>query len=274
MKKWILTGLLFTAAVAFAQRGTAGGDKGGGDFRNLHQNTFQAGEYIEYRVHYGSVTAGVAKLWVKDKTEQVSGRECYHVIGQGISSKGFSMFFRVNDRYETYIDKESLMSWKFKRKIEEGGFRSYTEVDFDQKKHKAYERKDKRKEIVEYDVPPYIQDVMSAFYYARTQDYSGAQPGDTTRFQNFIDRKVFDLDVLYLGTEVIEVGGNKYRTVKLKPLVREGGIFRHQGDMYLWISDDQNRLPLRVEAGLVIGSVQVDFKKAENLLHPMTCRVR
>jgi Protein of unknown function (DUF3108) len=264
--------LLFSTLAFVALTGFTEGGPGG--FRKVVNDAFQPGELLEYRVHYGSVTAGTAKLEVKKDPVMVKGRPCYHMVGQGISSKSFSLFFKVNDRYETFMDQESLMSWKFKRRIEEGSFHHYAEVEFDQEKHKAFERTAGQNHTVTYDVPAYIQDVVSAFYFARTQDYTHAKPGDLTRFQNFIDHKVHDLDVAFLGREVIDVGGIKYRTVKLKPLVREGGIFQHEGDLYLWISDDANRIPVRVESGLVIGSVQVDLAKASNLRHPMTARVR
>lgn len=253
---------------------TGMGNVQNGPSRKAKNNAFQAGETIEYRVHYGAVTAGLAKLEIKKDPVQINGRNCFHMVGQGVSSRGFSVFFKVNDRYETFVDMETLAPLKFKRKIEEGSFKVYTEVDFDQTAHKAYERRSTIKHTETYDVPPYIQDVMSAFYYARTQDYTQSKQGDRTHFQNYIDKKVHDLDVEFLGREVIEVEGIKYRTVKLKPLVQEGGIFTHKGDMFLWISDDENRIPIRVESGLVIGSVQVDLIKANNLLHPMTSRVR
>ncbi|HHG83803.1 MAG TPA: DUF3108 domain-containing protein [Bacteroidetes bacterium] len=245
-----------------------------GGSRDVKNDAFQAGEYLEYRVHYGSVTAGTAKMQVREKTEMINGRPCYHVVTQRVSSKTFSLFFRVNDRYETYIDQETLVPYKFKRKIQEGSFKHYSEVEFDQKAHKAYERKSGVDHIETYDVPPNIQDVVSAFYFARTMNYDNAKAGDITTFQNFIDRKVHDLDVKFIGREVIEVGGMKYKTVKLEPLVKEGGIFQHEGSLLLWISDDKNRIPVRVESGLVIGSIQVDLKKAKNLKHPFTARVR
>lgn len=277
-KKLILLGFLLVGmtGVGFANGpdGLKGNSEPTGIDKTKGNQAFGLGEYLEYRVHYGAVTAGIAKLFVEKNAVQVEGRDCYHMIGQGISSKAFSVFFRVNDRYETYVDMESLAPWKFKRRIEEGSFKAYTEVKFDQPNMKAYERRSGHDGIASYDVPIGIQDVMSAFYFARTKDYSQAKPGDITHFKNFIDRSVHDLDVEFVGREVIEVGGIKYKTVKLKPLVQEGGIFQHEGDMYLWISDDENRIPVRVEAGLVIGSVQVDLKKAKGLANPMTSRVR
>lgn len=273
MKTKFFFPLTLFAAVALVT--LTGFTQGGPEtFRKVNNGAFQRGELLEYRVHYGAVTAGTAKLEVKKDPVMMHGRPCYHMVGQGISSKSFGLFFRVNDRYETYVDEESLMPWKFKRRIEEGDFKHYSEVEFDQVKNKAYERRSSVSHITTYDVPAYIQDVMSAFYYARTMDYTDAKEGQRYHFQNFIDKKVHDLDVQFLAREVIEVGGIKYRTVKLKPLVREGGIFQHEGDLYLWISDDANRIPVRVESGLVIGSVQVDLDKASNLRHPLTSRVR
>lgn len=242
--------------------------------RKVTNNAFQPGEVVEYRIHYGAVNAGVARLEVKPQMVVVNGRPCFHMVGVGISSKAFSMFFKVNDRYETFVDAEGLVPARFKRRIEEGNTKHYIEVEFDQIKHQASERSTTVPGPVLHDVPANVQDVMSAFYFARTQDYTRAKPGDVTHMQNFIDHKVHDLDVQFIGREVIEVGGIKYKTVKLKPLLMEGGIFTHQGEMYLWISDDENRIPIRVESGLVIGSVQVDYVKASNLKHPMTSRVR
>lgn len=265
------TGPAFLGLTGFSQ---AGNDPTKKVAKRVVNNSFQGGEILQFRVHYGAVTAGIAKMEVKKNPVKVNGRDCFHIVGQGVSSRSFSLFFRVNDRYETYIDQEYLIPYKFKRRIEEGSFKHYTEVEFDQDQHKAFERNSGVSHTSTYEVPPMIQDVMSAFYFARTQDFTNAKPGDITTFQNFIDRKVHDLDVEFVGREVIEVGGLKYRTVKLKPLVQEGGIFQHEGDLVLWITDDENRIPVRVESGLVIGSVQVDLKKAENLRHPMTSRVR
>lgn len=242
--------------------------------RKMVNKAFQQGEVVEYRIHYGAVSAGTARLEVKPQLVDVNGRKCFHMVGTGVSSKTFSLFFKVNDRYETFVDVESLAPHKFKRRIEEGSFKHYIEVEFDHKNQKASERSTTVPGPVVHDVPAYIQDVMSAFYFARTQDYATFKPGDKAHFQNFIDHKVHDLDVVFMGREVIEVGGIKYRTVKLKPLVKEGGIFTHEGEMFIWISDDENRIPIRVESGLVIGSVQVDFMKASNLKNPMTSRVR
>lgn len=262
--KMLLFLLLASTGVAVAQT----------PFRTVGNPAFQAGEYLEYRIHYGAVTAGIAKLEVKPEPVVINGRNCFHVVGQGVSSKTFSSFFRVNDKYETYIDQESMMPWRFKRRIEEGNFRDYIEVDFDQNKNLAHQRRNNKPEVRTSEVPAYIQDVVSAFYYARTQSYDNAKPGDIYHFQNFIDNKVYDLDVKFMGREVVTVGTIKYNCVKLKPLVVEGGIYQHKGDLWVWISDDDNKIPIRVESGLVIGSVQIDLKTAENLMHPMTCRVR
>lgn len=268
MKTKIIVSALFLASfAAFAQTPSSGND------RKIANTAFNSGEYLEYRVHYGVVTAGIARLQIKEDPVEVNGRKCYHAIGTGTSSKTFSTFYRVADRYETYIDMQTLAAVKFKRKIEEGSFRQYTEVDFDQVNHKAYERKNGKPEVQTYEVPAYIQDVLSAFYFARTQDYSTAKPGDLYHFQNFIDRKVFDLDVQFMGREVIEVEGKKYKTVKLKPLVQEGGLFQHEGDMFLWISDDYNRIPVRVESAIVVGAITVDLIKTQGLKHPFTAKL-
>ncbi|MCB9232221.1 MAG: DUF3108 domain-containing protein [Bacteroidia bacterium] len=243
-------------------------------FRKLKNDSFQKGEYLEFRVHYGAITAGTARLEVKPETVKFKGRDCFRITGEGTSSRAFSLFFPVHDTYEAIIDKESLFTWEFIRGIDEGSFKQTTHVTFDQVNHKASETRSTRPgEVFAGDVPPNIQDALGAMYFARTQDYTNAAVGEIFEFQNYIDSKVHDLNVQFLGFETIKVEGTEYRAVKLQPMLKEGGIFRHDGDLYLWISADMNRIPLRIESGLVIGSIKVDLVEARNLRHPFTAKL-
>lgn len=247
---------------------------GGVKLRTIDNKTFKAGEKLTYRVHYGWITAGTATLEVEEKPAMMHGRDCFRIVGRGITAKAFNAFFPVNDSYIAYVDRASLLPMKYQRQIDEGNFKSYTEVDFDHFQKKVFEKRNHEETIHEYEVPVNVQDVLSAMYYARTQDYTDAMPGDIYKFQNFIDRKVWDLDVEFIGYEDLKVDGSKYRCVHLKPLVREGGLFQHEGDLHLWISADENRIPIRIESGLVIGAIRVDLQDAENLKNPFYAKLK
>lgn len=238
------------------------------EFRSLPNSSFHFGEVLKFRVHYGMITAGEAVLEIDKEPVQMEGRECYHIVGTGTSARSFDWFYKVRDRYETYVDTKGLFPWYFKRRIEEGDFNFYTEVKFDQVNRKAFERGKV------FQVPEYIHDVISAFYYARTVDFANFKPGDVFTVQNFIDEKISALKVRFIGRETVKCELGTFRAVKLEPLVEEGGIFMHKGKLFLWISDDSNRIPLLIESGLVIGSIKINLKHASGLRNPMSSRIK
>lgn len=257
MKRILFISLLFSAGLSHAQQ----------EFRKIPNPAFTFGEVLKFRVHYGIITAGEAVLQVSRAPITVDSHGCYHFIGTGTSASSFDWFYKVRDRYETFVDTAGLFPWNFKRTIDEASFYDYTEVKFDPALKKAYEKGKV------YDVPEYCHDVLSAFYYARTLDFSNAKPGDIFTVQNFIDQKVFDLQVKYVGKEDIKCELGKFHAVKLEPLVQEGGVFLHKGQLFLWISDDKNRIPLMIEAGLIIGSIKVNLKYADGLKNPMDSKI-
>lgn len=268
MKKWIQHSLFLLSVCILT-----GWQTPASQLRKMPNSTWDKGEELVYRVHYGWITAGRASLKISNNTVDVNGRECYHVVGEGVSAKSFDWFFKVRDKYETFIDTESMVPWKFKRKIHEGKFKNYSETHFDQLNQTAtvYIR-DLDPQI--YDVPANIQDVVSLLYFARAQDYGSLKEGDRLEFQDFLDRKVHNLQVEYQGKEVIKVAGQKYNAIKLQPLVEEDGTFEHEGDLFIWISDDDNRIPIRVESGLVVGSIMADLIGVSGLKHPFDAKIQ
>lgn len=242
-------------------------------YRFVPNDSFQEGELLEYRVHYGFITAGYATLQVKEKPVIVNERPCYHVVGIGRSSSSFDMVFKVRDRYESFIDQESLIPWQFNRHIVEGGFESYTETRFDHLNNTAYYT-DEKKRINRYWIPENIQDVVSAFYFARTYDHTILEPGDQLPFQNFLDRQTFDLNAEFVKRETIKVNGKKYKALKMKLNVEEAGMVTDGGVITFWITDDSNKIPLRIESELMIGSIKADLHSHQNLRHPLTSLIR
>jgi len=231
--------------------------------RNINVNAFQPSEVLEYRVHYGFMDAGEAKLEIAPDYKQIAGRKCLHVIGTGRSVGAFDWFFKVRDRYESYIDNEALIPWMFIRKIEEGDYSKKQNVSFNHYKKTASSEK---KTI---STPSHVQDIISAFYYARTLDFTNASPGDTFTIMTYLDDETFPLTIKYIGKETLKTKAGKFRCIAFHPMLLEGRVFKEQEGMTVWISDDKNKIPVRAEAEILVGSVKMDLKKYSGLANPL-----
>lgn len=228
------------------------------EFRKIENKAFKVGEKLSFDVKYGFVTAGVATFQIP-RMRKISGRNAYHVTFEVNTVSSFDWMYKVRDRYETYIDAEGLFPWRFEQHIREGGYSRDFAAFFDQRKGKA------KTSEGEYDIPIYVNDIVSAFYLARTFDYSKLKIDDKIHLKNFYKDKVYDLDVRYLGKETIEVPAGKFRCIIVEPLVQEGGLFKSEGNILIWLTDDNLRIPVRVKTKVVIGSIDADLTGYENL---------
>lgn len=260
MKKWPVLALLTLFLTGSGQPD---------DFCGTSNTTFASGEVIDFKVFYSViglyVDAGDARFTV-DRT-QLNGRPVYHIVGVGNSNPRYDWIFKVRDKYQSYVDTASLRPYRFIRDVYEGGYTIFEDVSFDQKGHVAETKKGR------YLVPPCVQDVLSAIYYARNIDFDRYKPGDKIPFSMFIDNEVYNLFIRYLGKEVVKTKYGRFRAVKFKPLLIKGTIFEGGEKMTVWVSDDRNHVPLRIESPITVGSVKVDMKSYRNLRNPFTARV-
>lgn len=248
LKSIIITIILFSLAV------TANND----GFRKVENKAFKEGEKLTFDVKYGFVTAGIATMHIP-AVKRISGRDAYHITFEVNTVPSFDMFYKVRDRYETYIDKEGLFPWRFEQHIREGGYSRDFAAFFDQRKGKA------KTSEGEYDIPKYVHDIVSAFYFARTLDYSGLKIGETIYLQNFYKDKVYDLNVKYHGKETISVPAGKFDCIIVEPLVQEGGLFKSEGNIIIWLTDDDIKMPVRVKTKVIVGAIDADLTKFEGL---------
>jgi len=235
------------------------------EFRTLENKAFKDGEKLTFDLNYGFVTAGIAVMEIP-KIKKISGRNAYHVTFEVNSVPSFDMFYKVRDRYETYIDVEGLFPWRFEQHIREGGYTRDFSAFFDQRKGIA------KTSEGEYKIPLYVNDIMSAFYYARTIDYSDMKVEDRIHLQNFYKDKVYDLDVRYLGKETIEVPAGKFDCIIVEPLVREGGLFKHEGNIIVWLTDDELKMPVKVRTKIIVGYVEAKLTNYEGLAGKLTSK--
>jgi hypothetical protein len=240
---------------------------------------FQENEKIEYEVYYNWgfiwLNAGYVNFCVKP--DSYIGRPVYHLDAWGSSHKSYDWIFKVRDRYQSYLDRETLRPLWFLRENHEGGFEVNYRYIFDQHNQKVYsftQNSDRpfRKDTV--NIFPCTFDVLSVVYYCRNLDFSGMNPGDSIPLSSILDREVFDLYVRYLGIENITTKEDKtYRCIKFSALLIEGTIFKGGEDLFIWVTDDSNRVPVLVDAKILIGSVKAYLVSMEGLRNPVASLV-
>ncbi|MEO6696348.1 MAG: DUF3108 domain-containing protein [Ignavibacteria bacterium] len=245
------------------------------EFRKLKQSAFKQGEKLTFDINYGFVTAGEAIMEIDKDLQTINGRKCYDIRFYVNSTSNFDWVYKVRDFYRTYVDIEGLFPWRFEQHIKEGNYQRDFEAIFDHQnlKAKTYTgEKDPKKFEGEFDIPMYTQDAMSAFYFARTLDYSSMKTGDKITLENFYKDKTYPLNVKYLGKETIEVPAGEFKCIIVEPLVEEGGLFKSEGSIVVWMTDDDRRMPVKVKTKVLIGSIDADLSDYSGLAGPLTSK--
>jgi uncharacterized protein DUF3108 len=239
------------------------------EFCGTRNTAFSAGESLTYKVFYkvANLYMGAGEATFTTTLERLNGKDVYHAVGEGKTYSFYDKFYRVRDRYESYIDTFNLQPYKFVRNVNEGGYKTYENVTFVKSANTAVTTQGV------YKVPPCVQDVVSAIFYARNIDFSHLHLNDTIPFYMFLDRQVYHLYIRYQGKETIRTKYAKFRTIKFKPLLIKGTIFEGGEKMTVWVSDDPNHIPLRVESPISVGSVIVDMINNRNLRYPLSSLV-
>jgi hypothetical protein len=237
----------------------------GDDFCGIRNTSFQAGESSTYKVYYTLgvyIAAGEASFNVN--LERFNNKPVYHITGEGKTYSFYDSFFRVRDKYETYMDTASLQPMKFIRNVDEGGYKKFENVTFNQQTNTAVTNEGVFK------VPGCVQDVVGAIFYARNINFNKYKVDDKIPFTMFLDNEVYNLYIRYLGKETIKTKYGKFNAIKFKPLLVKGTIFEGGEKMLVWVSDDANHLPLRVESPISVGSIKVDMMNYRNLRYPLS----
>lgn len=233
-------------------------------YPTVTNNAFQTGEKLRYRITYGFVDAGEAVLEVKSTTKKGAGtREMLHVVGTGRTLGGFNAVYKVNDTYESYIDKKGIFPWQFVRRVDEGGYKISQDYAFKQDKLKVHNG------TKEFAIPVGIQDMISSFYYARTLNFKNAKKGDVFEFKCFMDDKIWPLKVKYVGDEVISIRKGKFKCKKFVPVVQTGRYFKSENDVNFWVTDDENRIPILIKAKIPVGTVKLHLVEWSGLKHDL-----
>lgn len=237
------------------------------------ERAFDVGEYFKFRIHYGIVNAGYATLEVKEDTK--NGKKVFHAIGKGYTTGMTKVFFKVADNYESYFDKETINPYQFRRVIDEGGYTKNQEGFINQGTDRLVLKDYKKKSEKTFVVPNNVQDVLSMFYYLRNHpNIDRLKVGEAISVDMFFDDEVIKFKLKYLGTEDIKTKFGTIQTMIFRPLVQSGRVFKEEESLTVWISDDDNKMPVRIKASLAVGSLKVDLDAFKGLKHPFTVKVK
>ncbi len=191
--------------------------------------------------------------------ELMNERQCYIISVRVRSAKGFDWIYTVRDSYFTFVDTKGIFPWQFEQHIREGGYRRDFIAEFDQQKHFAKTKVNNDIEFIK--IPEYVHDIVSAFYFCRTIDFSSMKQNDEIQLQNFYGDSTYSLIVKYFGKEDVDVGAGEFRTLKIQPMIREGGLFKNTGNMMIWLSDDENKIPVKMSSKIIVGSIVAELQQ-------------
>jgi hypothetical protein len=217
--------------------------------RELLNDAFGVGERLEFSIGYGLIDAGTATMEVLDVAE-VRGRPVYRITTTATSNRFFDSFYKVRDTMRSLVDVLGLFSWRYEKHQREGDYRRDQVVVFEQDLGFAHDGPDT------LDIPEYAQDVLSAFYYVRAQTL---HVGDTLVLPNMTDRKNYDLEVIVHGREKIHTPAGTFDCLKVEPLLQAAGLFRHEGKITVWLTDDRLHMPVLMRSRVVVGSIHAEL---------------
>jgi len=224
---------------------------------------FKVGEQLNYRLKYGFFTAAEAHLKVEESDVKFDGRPAYHIIADGNTAGTFDVFYKVRNRYETFIDKATLLPYLYTENRHEGSWNHTDKVIFNHENGKITANKGT------YDFKGKVFDFPSAYYFARCLDVTKMKVGDKFDLRYFLEDSIQTLGITYVGKEKVKCDLGTFNCLKFNPTIIPGRIFRKNSKLYLWITDDENRIPVKAHVEVVVGSLSMELTEAKNLKYPL-----
>ncbi len=230
---------------------------------------FSRGERLSYRAHYGLLNAAEAVVHLDTSYHRVDKYTCYKVDIDAKTTGSFAFVYDVDNLYRSFIDTGAVIPRKFYRNVSENKYKLEETVQFEHHQKKAKVRQNKKGKIKEkeFDLPQYAQDIVSGYYYLRTVDFAKMHEGDTIQMDAFFENEVYDFKILYLGKKKLKTKFGKINSVELAPIMPDNSFFRGKNSVKLWISDDENKVPLKVRAKIFVGAFEIELDDYEGLRH-------
>lgn len=230
----------------------------------LKESSYKAGEELKYKLRYGFVNAALATLTVKDSELKFSGPHTYHLTAQGKTTSGFSLLFPVDNRYDSYVDSRSFLPYYYTENIRENTYRRTDIVRFNHNKQEVTSNKGFFKSPTKQTF-----DMLSAYYFARNLDLSSVKVGQSFTLTYFLHDEIAKLGIEYLGVETIKTALGEIECLKFSPQIKPGRIFKKDSRLYLWVTNDGNRVPVKAQVEILVGSVTLELVSAKGLKYKL-----
>ncbi|MHC5200980.1 DUF3108 domain-containing protein [Myroides sp. LJL119] len=234
---------------------------------------FQAGEKLKFKISYGLLNAGIATLELSETSYQ--GQTLFHAKGIGYTTGVPKLFFKVYDDYQSYFTKGPVIPYRFIRKIDEGGYTKDQEGVFNYRSNTVLVKDYEKERENTYPIVKGVQDIVSAFYYLRSvPTLENLKVGESVKIAMFFDGETFDFKLELLARETIKTKFGKVSSLKFRPYVLAGRVFKEKESLTVWVSDDKNKVPLRIKASLAVGSLKADLEQYSGLVSDLEIQAK
>ncbi len=225
---------------------------------------FMEGEVLQYKLKYGFITAAEATIKVQASDLKFDNKPTYKLVVDAQTSGTFDIFYKIRDHYDSYIDKTDLTPYFYQENIREASYRRQDKARFYQDSKKVVANRGTF-------TTPTTQtfDLVSAYYFARSLDMAKLKVGDKFKLNYFLGDEISALEIEYMGKEMVKSKLGNIRCLKFSPSIKPGRIFKKDSRLYLWITDDGNRVPVKAEVEILVGSVTMEIKSAAGLRYPI-----
>ncbi len=238
---------------------------------NQANTSFNVGERIRYTIYYNVVgiyvNAGNAEFITQ--SGNFNGASTYTFTANGSSNSKYDWIFKVRDKYESVVDTKTLLPYQFTRQINEGSFHKTESIQFNQKNRTATTSTTPGV----FKTADCTYDVISAIYASRNINFTNIQMNDKVYLNFFLDKDLYPSYFKFLGRDVITTKYGKFKVIKIAPLLVKGAVFSGGEKMVVWVTDDENHIPVRIETPIIVGSIKVDMVGFENLRYPLNALV-
>jgi len=238
----------------------------------IETKAFAPGEVVTYNAYYnwGIIWVNAGEVEFSVTSKKYMGRDVYHLYSYGESYKSYDWIFKLREKYQAYIDTQTQLPLWYERDVVEGSYTAFEEYKFDYRNNQIQTLVKKRNNPgVTGTLPltPCLFDVLSAIYYFRSLDASKIKPGDKLPISMILECQTYNLYIRYIGKEEVKTRNNtKYKCMKFSIQLVEGTIFKGGEDAFVWVTDDENKIPVLVEAQILVGTVKAMLKDTKGLL--------
>lgn len=232
-------------------------------------DNIRSGEHLHYRIHYGVLNAGTATLTAKQINYK--GTPHLYVKGIGRSTGAVRTFFKVDDLYESYINTQTGLPSYYVRNVKEGSYSQHLHANFNHANHTLVltDKKNPANGSKTINTVKGIQDMLSAFYYLRNLGDSDLKTGKTVRLNVWVDDEMFPFMLRVDGTENVKTKFGTINCLKITPMVMSGRVFKAKESVTMWVTNDQNRIPVAIKAELAVGSLKASIEEYKNVMYPL-----